>query len=33
MVNGARMPYIHYNVNTGQLETQLSTIPGAVPLP
>ncbi len=33
MVNGARVPYIYYNVNTGQLETQLSTIPGAVPLP
>ncbi len=33
MVNGARVPYIHYNLNTGQLETQLSTIPGAVPVP
>ncbi len=30
MVNGVRVPYIHYNLNTGRLETQLSTIPGAV---
>lgn len=33
MADGARVPYIHYNVSTGQLETQLSTIPGAVTFP
>lgn len=33
MANGARVPYIHYNMLTGDLETRLSTIPGAVPLP
>lgn len=33
MADGARVPYIHYNLNTGQLETQLSTIPGAVTIP
>jgi len=33
MANGARVPYIHYNIATGELNTRLSTIPGAVPLP
>ena len=33
MANGARVPYIHYNMLTGDLETRLSTIPGAVPIP
>lgn len=33
MADGARVPYIHYNVTTGQLETRLSTIPGAVSIP
>jgi hypothetical protein len=33
MVDGARVPYIHYNVLTGDLETQLSTIPGAISVP
>lgn len=33
MADGARVPYIHYNLNTGQLETRLSTIPGAVNIP
>ena len=32
MANGARVPYIHYNIVSGDLETRLSTIPGAVPL-
>ncbi len=32
MADGARVPYIHYNIATGDLETRLSTIPGAVPL-
>lgn len=33
MVDGARVPYIHYNRTTGDLETRLSTIPGAIPVP
>lgn len=33
MVDGARVPYIHYNRTTGELETRLSTIPGAIPVP
>lgn len=33
MADGARVPYIHYNRTTGDLETRLSTIPGAVPVP
>ena len=32
-VDGAQVPYIHYNLNTGQLETRLSTIPGAISIP
>jgi hypothetical protein len=33
MADGARVPYIHYNRTTGDLETRLSTIPGAIPVP
>lgn len=32
MANGARVPYIHYNIASGDLNTRLSTLPGAVPL-
>lgn len=30
MVNNARVPVIRYNVNTGQLKTSLSTVPGVL---
>lgn len=33
MVNNARVPVIRYNVNTGQLQTELSTVPGVMNLP
>ncbi len=33
MVNNARVPAIRYNVNTGQLETSLSTVPGVLSVP
>ena len=33
MVDGARVPYIHFNLTTRDLETRLSTIPGAVSVP
>jgi hypothetical protein len=33
MVNRARVPVIRYNVNTGQLQTSLSAVPGVLNIP
>lgn len=32
IVNGARVPYIHYHLPSGQLETKLATAPSTVPV-